>query len=120
MAERTIAQRLSAALNKLTKWRNVFAGWQLGTMQIENETCRAVRDHREVTMLMRAECNAQVQLMIAKGVFTLEEWQQQLLIEAEHLDKAYEKKFPGFRSHCDGIEIYNTHVAADTTRHWKP
>lgn len=119
-ANLTLTQRVHAALNKLTKWRSVFAGWQLGSLSIEDETCRAVRDHREVTMLLRAEVNALQQLLVAKGVCTQSEWLQQLVEEAEHLDKAYERKFPGFRTSDDGVTIHNPQLAADTTRHWRP
>lgn len=120
MNQRTLRERLDAALQKFTKWRAVFAGWQLGTMGIENEVCRAVRDHREVTMLLRAEGNALLALLVKKGVFTVEEWQEQLIEEAQHLDKAYEHKFPGFRSAPNGIVIHSPQIAADTMRNWKP
>lgn len=115
-----LARRLDAALQKFTKWRAVFAGWQLGTMSIENETCRAVRDHRELTMLMRAELNAFIALGVKKNLFTMEDWQAEVLDQVQHLDKAYERKFPGFRTQAYGVEIYNPQLAADTTRHWAP
>lgn len=120
MSEASLPQRLDAALNKLCKWRSVFAGWQLGTCSIESETARAIRDHREVTMLMRAELNAMVALQVQKGVFSLDEWRAELLEQAEFLDRSYEKKFPGFRSVPDGMVIYSPQLAADTMRHWKP
>src|SRR5205809_59165 len=50
-----LARKWYAALNRLTKWRSVFAGWQLGTRPLGDPECDAVRDHREVTILMRAE-----------------------------------------------------------------
>lgn len=115
-----LQSRMMAALNKLCKWRAVFTGWQLGSVSIENETARAIRDHRDATMLLRVEVNAMLQLMIGKGLFTHAEWCQQVLTEAELLDKAYEAKFPGFRTTADGVLIYNPTLAADTTRHWKP
>lgn len=54
-------------LQKLCKWRSVFAGWQLGTRPDTDAECQAVRDHREVTMLMRAELSALTALLIEKG-----------------------------------------------------
>lgn len=45
-------------LEKLGKWRSLFAGWQLGTRLDNDPECQAVRDHREVTMLLRTEVNA--------------------------------------------------------------
>src|SRR5438067_1656730 len=44
-------QALDAALNRLTKWRSVFCGWQLGTRSSTDPEAQAVRDHREATML---------------------------------------------------------------------
>lgn len=110
---------MSAAINRLAKWRTVFAGWQLGTRPKGDPEGDAVRDHREVTMLMRAECNALVQLLVRKGVFSGEEWQAQLDAEAEHLSKAYERKFPGFKAFDDGMTM-NVAIARDTMRGWKP
>ena len=65
-----LAQACSRAMNRLAKWRSVFAGWQLGTRQIGDPESDAVRDHREVTLLLRAEQSALVLLLIEKGIFT--------------------------------------------------
>lgn len=46
------------ALNRLAKWRTVFAGWQLGTRARGDPESDAVRDHREATIMLRAEVNA--------------------------------------------------------------
>ncbi|MBN8493229.1 MAG: hypothetical protein J0M00_17615 [Burkholderiales bacterium] len=110
---------MSAALNRLTKWRTVFAGWQLGTRAKGDPECDAVRDHREVTMLMRCELNALAGLLIEKGVLTAEEYQRRLDSEADYLSAQYARKFPGFKATDHGIDV-NTAIAADTTRGWRP
>jgi hypothetical protein len=46
------------ALNRLTKWRNVFVGWQLGTREKGDPEGDAVRDHREQSIILRAEVTA--------------------------------------------------------------
>ncbi len=92
-------------LNKLAKWRSVFASWQLGTRSSADGESRAVRDHREVTILMRAENSALAGLLIRKGIFTQEEFEQQVGEEAEALDEAYESKFPGFTTSQDGVHM---------------
>ena len=46
---------LNQALNRLCKWRAHFAGWQLGTRAKDDPEAQAVRDHRELSMLMRVE-----------------------------------------------------------------
>lgn len=106
-------------INRLAKWRSVFAGWQLGTRPDTDAECRAVRDHREVTMLLRAEVNALTILLVEKGVFTREEHATQLQEEAQYLCAAYEKQFPGFKATDDGMDI-DLQKAANTTCTWKP
>ncbi len=110
---------LEQALNKLCKWRSVFAGWQLGTRPSTDPECQAVRDHREVTMLLRTEMNALTALLIEKGVIKQEDFQDQLLIDAELLDKQYEERFPGFKTSHDGVDI-DVQKAAQTMKGWRP
>ena len=109
---------MSATLQRLTKWRVLFTGWQLGTRAKGDPESDAVSDHREVTMLLRAEVSALARLGIQKGLFTLPEYQAVLDDEAEHLCKAYQRRFPGIKATDSGLEI-NTIIAADTMRGWK-
>ncbi len=110
---------MSDMLNKLAKWRSVFAGWQLGTRSLSDPESNAVRDHREVTILMRAELNALVGLMVEKGIFTTEEYAARLDNEAEWLDKQYENKFPGFSTNATGVVMKMPEVLT-TTAGWRP
>lgn len=114
----SVSQDLDKALNRLAKWRNVFAGWQLGTRPKNDPECQAVKDHREATIMLRAELSALIQLMINEGVFTEEDFQNSLLNEIEILDKNYEVFFPGFKTKDYGVEM--TEEAVETTKHWKP
>lgn len=106
-------------LNRLCKWRSVFAAWQLGTRLSSDPEAQAVRDHRELSMLMRAEINAQSALLIRKGVFTAEELGTQLMEEARHLSIAYERKFPGMKATDHGI-TFDMAIARDTMAGWRP
>lgn len=99
----SLQQRADRALNTLTKWRSVFAGWQLGTRSDTDPECKAVKDHREVTILLRAEVNALTGLLIKKGVFTAEEFTEQMIGEAEHLSAEYSRRFPGMTATEHGI-----------------
>ena len=108
------------ALNRLAKWRVVFTGWQLGTRLKGDAEGDAVRDHREVTILLRAEVSALVGLLAAKGVFTLDEWTSALGTEAELLALDYARRFPGLCAVDDGIEIYDVDKARQTTKGWRP
>lgn len=94
-----------AVLNKVAKWRNVFASWQLGTRSDTDGECRALKDHRELTIMLRVEVNALSGLLIAKGVFTNEEWVNRLVAEAKLLDQEYERRFPGFSTEQDGVHM---------------
>lgn len=107
------------ALNKLAKWRTVLAGWQLGTRPRGDPECEAVRDHRELGLLLRAELTAVTRILLEKGVFTIEEHQRILAEEALQLDAVYEKKFPGFKT-CDTGIVMDLQQAMETMRGWKP
>jgi hypothetical protein len=97
----------------------VFAGWQLGTRVDSDPECQAVRDHREVTMLMRAEINALTVCCIEAGLFTARQFTEQLVVEAEHLSQQYEKKFPGIHATDHGIS-YSLPSAGETMKGWRP
>jgi hypothetical protein len=107
-------------LNKLCKWRSLLAGWQLGTRADTDPECRAVRDHREATLLLRAELTALAGLLIEKGVFTREEYDAKLGAEAVLLDEAMAKRFPGIRTTDQGLEFYDLVKAGVTMEGWKP
>lgn len=99
----TQQQLTDRALNVLAKWRAHFAGWQLGTRLKGEPESDAVRDHREVTILLRAEVSALTMLLVEKGVFTDDEWLRQMQTEAEELCRRYEQRWPGARASEDGM-----------------
>lgn len=107
------------ALNKLAKWRTVFAGWQLGTRPKGDPECDAVRDHREATILLRAEVSAVAAILLKRGLMTEAEFATELENEAKLLDQAYEVRFPGFKTHQYGIDI-DAKLAQETTKGWRP
>jgi hypothetical protein len=108
-------ERLERALQKLGKWRTVFASWQLGTRHGTDPECAAVKDHRELTILLRAEVTTLTRLLLEKGVCTQEELQAVLLEEVDALDRAYEGRFPGFQSTADGM-VMDVQRASETIR----
>lgn len=93
------------ALNRLAKWRNILAGWQLGTRPTGDAECDAVRDTRELLLLLRAEQSAIVSLLIDKGVFTEAEWDAEVVTAADGLSESYERRFPGFTATDVGLEM---------------
>lgn len=114
-----ISEIAGRVANRLTKWRSTFAGWQLGTRVDSDPESQAVRDHRELTMLMRAELNALTACCIEAGLFTVRGFTEQVIIECEHLDQMYELKFPGFSSSDIGMNM-KFPEAAETMRGWRP
>lgn len=110
---------LELDLNKLTKWRVVFTGWQLGTRVKGDPEADAVRDHREATILLRAEISALVNLLVEKKIISWEEWSAALQTDAELLDKRYEQRFPGFKTSQYGVDI-DVRLAQETTKGWRP
>jgi hypothetical protein len=107
------------ALNRVAKWRGLLAGWQLGTRPKGDPESDAVRDHREVTILLRVESSAIIGLLVRKGVITHQEWEAQLEEEADELSKAYERKFPGARATDYGLVI-DARKAQGWMKDWKP
>lgn len=113
--------KMRRALERLTKWRSVFAGWQLGTRSKGDPECDAVRDHRELTMILRAEQTALVGLLLEKGVFTVEEYQEAVAKEADLLNDDFARRFPGIRATYDGLKMDAVEMAAaGTMEGWKP
>src|SRR5512146_944347 len=99
----TLSDRLRAATEKFAKWRLVFASWQLGTRSKTDPECQAVRDHREATMMLRAEVNALTRLLFTYTSVTQEDFERVLLDEIEYLDRGYEQRFPGIRTDAEGV-----------------
>jgi len=108
-------QSTLAVLEKLCKWRKFFASWQLGTRSDSDGESKAVRHHREATILLRAELTALTGLLIAKGVITQAEFQDSLEREAAQLDRDYSAAFPGWSSTPDGLSM-EMPEALDTMR----
>lgn len=106
------------ALNRLAKWRTVFAGWQLGTRPDSDPECQAVRDTAEARLVMRAELNALVALLQREGVIGPLAYEEQLEVEAERLCQVLEARFPGFEATDLGMKIDVR--AVDTMQGWKP
>lgn len=111
----------SRKLERLCKWRLHFAGWQLGTRVRGDPECDAVRDHREVSMLLRAEVSAILGLLIEKGVCTQDEMLAALGVEADELSAGYSRRWPGVEATDAGM-AYNTAVIAEheSMKGWLP
>lgn len=105
-------------IERLCKWRTVFAGWQLGTRPVDDPECAAVKDHREATLIQRCELSALATLLLSKGIITKEEWIAAVEKEADLLAMALEGRFPGFRAVDEGMIMDGR--AVETLKGWKP
>jgi hypothetical protein len=94
-----------SAVNRLGKWRAFFAGWQLGTRLSSDPESQAVRDHREATLILRAEVSALTALLIQGGAFSGAEFLSQLEIEAEKLSESLSERFPGVTATEGGLTM---------------
>jgi len=101
---------LRRELNRLAKWRSIFAGWQLGTRK---------DSEREQLLMLRVEASALTGLLIKKGVISQQEFQAALIDETRQYQLDLEKRFPGVRAQDYGLQI-NPQVFAQTTKGWKP
>lgn len=109
------------ALNRVAKWRTLFAGWQLGTRPKGDPESDAVRDHRELSILLRVESSALVGVLLRKGLITAEEWDAALEDEANQLNVDYSQKFPGVTATRDGLMMDTAKIrAAGWMKNWKP
>ena len=103
----TLEAKVQVVINRVAKWRAHFAGWQLGTRSTDDPEAQAIRDHRETTLLLRIEVNAFTALLLEKKVFTVEEFQQQLIKEAEWADEQFKKRWPGAEATDTGMKYDN-------------
>jgi hypothetical protein len=108
-----------AALQRLAKWRAAYAGWQLGTRANTDPEAQAVRDSRELLLILRAEVNALTALLVRAGLFGRDDFLRQIIEECDHLQRLQEQKFPGFTATEHGLTI-DTHRAVETMKGWRP
>lgn len=102
-----------ARLEKLARWRSVFAGWLLGTRATTDHETAYHRDLREAILLLRAETSAHARLLAELGI-SHDRWLQVLGEEATALDESLERRFPGYRTTALGVAM--TAEARDTAR----
>jgi hypothetical protein len=107
-----------AALNLVGKWRVLFTGWQLGTRPKGDPEGDAVRDHREISILLRVESSALIRVLLEKGLITHDEWLVAMEAEALELDRLFQRRFPGVRASDDGL-IFDKR-ALPWMKGWKP
>jgi len=119
MSEDERAKRTDRALDRLAKWRTILAGWQLGTRAKGDPESDAVRDHREATLLLRAEVSALTELLVRSGVVSLSDYLDELTVQADQLNNRLGERFPGVTVTDDGIVVEVVKVYP-WMKDWKP
>lgn len=114
----TPRERAAAALDRVGKWRSLLTGWQLGTRAKGDPEGDAVRDHREVTLMLRVEVSALAAALISKGVLTQDEWYEHLRVEADELNLTLEARFPGVQASAEGLHL--DHRVLAWMSGWRP
>ncbi len=114
--------QMNKVLNKVTKWRTLLAGWQLGTRPKEDPESQAVKDQRELLILLRIEMNALVILLQQSKVFSPEDWIDAVTKEAKIYDEGMENRFPGVSTSDQGLVFDGSraHEIQKWMGHWKP
>lgn len=115
-----LGKKCVMALNRAAKWRSVFAGWQLGTRVDFDPECKAIRDHRECTIMHRIEISAITGLLLKKGIITEAEWYQAQIDEAEQYNKNQEERFKGMKATDDGMTMTTGPELSATLKGWRP
>ena len=114
-------EETDAALRVLCRWARLFAGWQLGTRLKGDPECDAVRDHRELSLLLRCELSALTGLLVEKGIFTVEEYSNALGREAAEMNSDFENRYPGAKATPDGLSLNLKKIReAGWMEGWKP
>lgn len=98
-------QSMHRALNKVVKWRTFFASWQLGSRPEDDGELKAVKHHREATIIQRVELTALTGLLLKKGIFSQQELSDAMEEEATQLELDYQRDFPGFMADHQGLRI---------------
>ncbi|MEP7304178.1 MAG: hypothetical protein ABJA98_01545 [Acidobacteriota bacterium] len=104
-------------INRLAKWRTVFAGRWLGTRIATDSEAIAVRDFAEKYLVLRVEVTALVVLLERAGIFITGQFENQIIKECDYLQRQLEQQFPGFKATDDGMHV-DTARAVETTKGW--
>jgi hypothetical protein len=92
---------------------------QIGTRLKFDPESQAITDINESRLMLRVEVTALAGLLIKKGIIDKEEFQEALTVECEQYNLILEKRFPGFRATENGMVIFDTAKATETTKGWK-
>lgn len=110
-----------AALNRLCKWRSILTGWHLGTAPHDAPGVAAMRDLQDFRLVVRVDVSALTALLLKKGIVTQAEFDEQSTLEANLLEAALQRSFPGYRATDEGMVI-NPTIARETNKakHFPP
>lgn len=105
MMNEILAKKVQNAMNRIAKWRNIYAGWQLGTRSDQDPEAQAVRDMFDKFIALRVEVNALLTLMTEKKVFSADEFGETLLMEIQLYDEMLMRRWPGAEATDAGMKF---------------
>jgi hypothetical protein len=105
-------------VGRLHRWGYVLVSRIMGTQLDTHQPTKGIRDLITKCLMLRAEANAMVGLLVEKGLITEAEFAARLQSEAEFLCKQYEEQFPGAKATDVGITIYDPKKYAETVKGW--
>lgn len=117
MSDPAVYMRYQASLNRVAKWRNILSGRIWGT-QAKTPEAKGRADLFEKLIILRAEVSAMNALLVKNGVYTIDQYMEQIIEECDHIDMTYAASFPGIRATEHGIEIYDVQKANETMKGW--
>jgi hypothetical protein len=116
----TAREEMLRALNRLAKWRFVFASRMFGSRPDTDEPTKVFKDLVERTLILRAEVTALTALLVEQRMIYEDDFARHVAVEAGHLERLLEQQFPGFRSAEHGMEVYDTGLVVETAKNWPP
>ena len=118
----TLAMEVRRAAQRLQQFGRLAASRLFGTMLSTDGRSKAVVDEWERSLILRAEMNALVGLLIDKGIVTEAEWAARSVEALRHLADAHAKTWPELTVDETGIHIHDmaAHAARAKAERWPP
>lgn len=108
----TLRAELRRAAQRLRQFGRLAASRLFGTLPTTSGRYKAVVDEWERSLLLRAEMNALVLLLVDKKVVTSAEWTARVVEEIRALADAHQKLWPELTTDEVGIHVHDAQAFA--------
>lgn len=94
------------AVNRLCRFKTVLARWQLGSGNLESDPeFDAVCDQRALLLILRAEVNALLSLLVDTRIIKHEDFDRELQATANRDNTNLSLRFPGYYGTDEGLAV---------------